>query len=507
MEVKRLAESLQDAEIVVLKSLRRGAVLSTEELTAKTRLSQETINRAALWLQNKQLLSVREHPHFLIRLSKLGEKYATTELPERKFLQTIMTKAMYPDDIAKCAGLNKQEILFSLGYWKTKNAISIEAGKIAITSVGKDYLQKSTLEETFLKKLRQKGEIPYEELPLEDQAAFEALLKRGLVNKIEKKIREFLITQLGVKVADAVKSETRIGQLTPQLIKTGAWKSSAFRRFDVTAPVPKLWPGKKQVYRAFLDAVKEELVALGFEEITGPLVEMSFWNLDALYMPQDHPARGIHDIYYVKEPKYGKLSKINLLHAIRAVHENGGKTGSKGWQYTFNEQESARLMLRSHGTALSARMLANPNVKIPGAYFAIARVYRPDICDAAHLTEFNQCEGIVLGENLNFRNLLGLLAEFMKKLTGSEKFRFVPGYFPFTEPSVEGAFWHAELRKWIEIGGAGILRPEVTLPLGIKVPVLAWGLGIDRLFMIKENISDIRQLFSSDIQWLREAKL
>lgn len=269
-----------------------------------------------------------------------------------------------------------------------------------------------------------------------------------------------------------------------------------------------MWPGKKQQYRAFLDEVKEELVALGFEEMSGPIVESSFWNNDALYMPQDHPARGIHDLYFVREPKYCNLKKFDkFVKAVAKVHQNGGTTGSTGWQYEYNEKEASRLILRSQGTALSARMLANPDVKTPGAYFSIAKVYRPDKLDVTHSIEFNHCEGIVLGENLNLRNLLGLLAEFTKKITGSDKIRFRPHYFPFTEPSIEADIWHPQLKKWTEAFGAGIFRPEVTAPFGIKVPVLAWGIGIDRLFMIKNNITDIRELFSQNIEYLREAKL
>jgi len=506
MEAKKLAEGLQDAEIVVLKALKKSAQ-STEELAKKTQLDQSAINRASLWLQNKGLIKVKEHSHFSVQLEKLGKKYAADKLPERKFLIAIDVKPLATEDIAKLMNLDKQETLFSLGYWKKKGAVTLTEGKVSITESGKDYLTKSTAEELFLKKLAEKEEIPYERLTGEEQFAFDQLKGRRLVSKSEKKIRELETTDLGTKVADSIKGgEARIGQLTSEIIKSGAWQRASFRRYDVTSPVPKLWPGKKQVYKKFLDDVREELVALGFEEMRGPIVELSFWNNDSLFMPQDHPARGIHDLYYVKEPKFGKLAHKDLIKSVRAAHENGGKTGSKGWRYTFGEKEVERLLLRSQTTAVSARTLAN-KPKIPGAYFAIDRNYRPEKLDATHLTEFNQCEGIVLGEKLNFRHLLGLLADFMRKFTGSDKFQFRPGYYPFTEPSVVSYFWHKGLKKWVEIGGAGILRPEVTTPLGIDVPVLAWGLGIDRLFLIKENVTDIRQLFSSDIQWLREAKL
>lgn len=508
MEARKLAESLQEAEALVLKALKPQHGKTVDELAKSLKLAPEAIARASLWLQNKQLVSITEHKHFSVILEELGNSYALKGLPERKFLKAISERPMYPDEIAKEAGLDKQETMFSLGFWKKKSAITLEDGKIRITNIGDEYMNKLTLEEQFIKSLHFVGELKAEDMSAEDNAAFTEFQKRGLAKKVEKKIRELTITPLGSTVANSIDAVERIGQLTPAILKSGKWKNSAFRRFDVVAPVPKLWSGKKQQYRAFLDEVKSELIALGFEEMSGPLVEQSFWNNDALYMPQDHPARGTHDIYFSENPKYGNIKKFDkFVKAVARTHQNGGTTGSTGWQYDYNEKEASRLVLRSQGTALSARMLANPNIKVPGAYFAIARCYRPDKLDATHLTEFNQCEGIILGENIGLTHLIGLITEFTKKITGTDKIRLRPGYFPFTEPSIEADVWHPQLKRWVEVAPAGILRPEVTQPFGIKVPVLAWGIGIDRLFMIRNGISDIRQLFSQDISYLREAKL
>jgi len=238
----------------------------------------------------------------------------------------------------------------------------------------------------------------------------------------------------------------------------------------------------------------------------GPMVELSFFNMDALFMPQDHPARGVHGAYFIKEPQYGTVKKHeNFVKNVKKAHTEG-MAGGKGWGGQFSEKESARLVLRSQGTALSARTMIG-KVKVPGAYFAVTRCFRPDKVDATHLTEFNQLEGIMLNPDVNLRSLLGLLKEFAVKITGTDKVRFRPAYFPFTEPSVQGMIWHEGLKKWIEIMPAGIFRPELTTPLGIKVPVMAWGFGVDRLFMIKENITDMRDLFTHDLKLLRDAKV
>lgn len=151
-------------------------------------------------------------------------------------------------------------------------------------------------------------------------------------------------------------------------------------------------------------------------------------------------------------------------------------------------------------------MLASPDLKIPAKYFAIARCFRFDVIDATHLPDFHQVEGIVVEEGLNLRHLFGLLQMFAKEFADTEEIKLVPGYFPFTEPSVELQAKHPEL-GWIELGGAGIFRPELTKALGVNVPVIAWGLGLDRIGMLKLGIKDIRHMFSHDLDVLRKSKV
>jgi phenylalanyl-tRNA synthetase alpha chain len=191
---------------------------------------------------------------------------------------------------------------------------------------------------------------------------------------------------------------------------------------------------------------------------------------------------------------------------VGATHENGWKTGSAGWGYKYSKREAERLILRGHGTCLSARTLLSKDLKVPSKHFSIARVYRPEVVDKTHLSEFNQVEGIVVDEKLTLRDLLGVLGKFAKEIAGADKIRFKPDYFPFTEPSVELSAYK-EGYGWVEFGGSGIFRPEVTEPLGIKMPVIAWGLGVDRLFMMRAGMDDIRCIFSQDLDWLRRKEV
>lgn len=294
-----------------------------------------------------------------------------------------------------------------------------------------------------------------------------------------------------------------IRNLTPELIKTGLWREVNLKPYNVEATGEKIHPGKRQPYNRFLSQVRNKLVQLGFKEMTGPTIETEFWNFDALYQAQDHPSRDWAQTYTLKEPKRGSLPSKKIVHRVKKTHEDGWKTGSTGWGYKWSRKKASRLMPRAHGTVLSARTLAQlKKANIPGKYFAIARCYRPDVIDATHGVEFNQCEGIIVEESLDFKKMLGILKMMVQEITGLDRVKFRPDYFPFTEPSLEVSVKHPEM-GWVELAGAGIFREELTRPLGVEEPVIAWGFGIDRLAMVKLNIEDIRELFSQNLEWLR----
>ncbi len=296
-----------------------------------------------------------------------------------------------------------------------------------------------------------------------------------------------------------------ITNLTPELIKTGLWKKTKLKAYNIHAVGEKIHPGKRHPYSQFLCQVRRKLVEMGFKEMPGHLIESEFWNFDALYQAQDHPSRDWTQTYSLKIPNSGSLPARKIVSQVKATHESGWKTGSTGWGYKWDPRKAAKLMPRAHTTACSARQLAS-GVEIPGKYFAISRCFRPDVIDATHGVEFNQTEGIVIDPSLTFKNLLGLLEQFAVEIAGAEDIRFYPDYYPFTEPSCQLSAKHPKL-GWMEFAGAGIFRPELTLPLGIKEPVIAWGLGIDRLAMFKLEIRDIRNLFTSSIGMLRKQKI
>lgn len=472
-----------------------------KKIASESKQPDVAVKRALDFLSNKGIVTLELKSKKSVVLGSNGHLYLKQELPERRLLHFLSKNKKVSLKDAKEKSKLEDEFAIALGTLKSKAFISLDNGVIVLTAKDSE-IGKKFPEEIFLSELP----LSLDSLSPEQKYSLEKLkLRKDMIRIEDLHEMSFVITSKGqelMKNLDKVKQLKVVESLTPEMLRSGEWKNKVFRKYDIKSKVPAITGGKRQPYAEFLNEVREKLISLGFEESKGPLVETSFFNCDALFMPQNHPARGIHDLYFVNGK--GKIEDKKILNAVKKMHESGG-AGSEGWKTAFSEKESEKLILRSQGTAVSARILAS-KPKIPGKYFSIARVFRPDVIDASHLAEFNQLEGIVIGKSVNFNQLLGLLRMFAEKIANTDKIKFLPSYFPFTEPSVEGYLYHEKLGKWIEFGGAGVFRPEVTEPLGVKEPVLAWGLGVDRLYMIRENIHDIRQLFSTDLEWLRNAK-
>jgi phenylalanyl-tRNA synthetase alpha chain len=495
---------LREHELKTLVSLAKlGRMASVEEVIGQSRLPHAAVMRAALTLREKGFVQIHEKRRTVVKLNSEGKSYAKNGLPERQVIVALdkLGGRAHLSKVARFAGFGKQLTPIALGWIQRKKWAVLDSKTNILRMQGKP---EEGSDERLVKLLNATGEATIEEVDDELRDAYRLLKGRKLLD-VEKKTRRVLEITKDGNSALKKRAETaaEVTQLTPDLIVTEKWRKTSFQKYNIKAAVAKTWLGKKHPYLRFLDEVKEKLIHLGFKEMTGTNVETSFFNFDALYTPQDHPAREIMDIYFVKSPKYGRIgAEKSVLQNVKQTHENGWKTGSTGWRYTYSFKEAERLILRSHGTCLSARTLLRGDLQIPGRYFSIARCYRPEVLDQTHLTEFNQVEGIVVDENLNLRDLLGILMTFATEIAGADKVRLRPDYYPFTEPSVELSAFKKGY-GWIEFGGSGIFRPEVTLPLGIEVPVIAWGLGTDRLFMMKAKVDDIRALFSKDLQWLR----
>jgi phenylalanyl-tRNA synthetase alpha chain len=508
-----MVELRQQEQQLLLALDKLGGSANVEKLVDSCGFPDAAVMRSALTLQEKNLLAIQAATRNIIKLTAEGKTYAQSSLPERKLIQAVAELGGKADlrAAAEKAGLEMQFIQIAQG-WVIRKKWAVYDSKTNTLTINDALLHQMNVpqgcDETLLNYLCDKEQAAQDDLSAELKDAAEQLKKRKLVTIEPKTTRVLKINEEGKKAAsEATIATPEVTKLTPELIITGKWRETKFQKYNIEAPVAKTWPGKKHPYLSFLDDVRAKLVQLGFQEMVGPQVETSFFNFDALNEPQDHPAREPTDVFYIKEPKYGSLeTHAKAVEQVKQTHENGLITGSTGWGTRYSLDVAQRLILRSQGTCLSARTMESGKYSVPSRHFAIARVYRPEITDRTHLSEFNQVEGIILDEKLTLRDLLGVLGKFAMEIAGAEKVRFKPDYFPFTEPSVELSAYK-EGYGWIEFGGSGIFRPEVTEPLGVKAPVIAWGLGVDRLFMMKSGLSDIRQIFCQDLDWLRKKQV
>ncbi len=435
-------------------------------------------------LEADGLAKVERSEEKSLSLTDEGRDFSGKGLPERRLLNVLSSKPMPMAEAFQKAGLKKDEEKIALLWAKKNGWIAIEQG-------------------AFVKKRDDQSVAEKELKALAAGSAQKApeLLARKLATQKGEKSVSIQITATGKKAL--FESGDVITQLTPEMLKTGSWKGKKFQSYDLDTLVAPVNVGKKHAYQEFLNRIRDQLVGLGFREVNDSLVEMEFWNMDALFMAQDHPARDIHDVFFLKEPSRGAVQDEALVQKVRTAHEEGLE-GSKGWRYAWSAEIAHRLIARSHDTGISARALAASKNEKDRVFF-ITRVFRPDEIDWSHFIEFNQLGGYVAGPDITFSDLLGYLKSFGKAVFNAEDVKFAPSYFPFTEPSVE-LMAKIPGRGWAEVGGAGMFRPEMLRALGVNVPVIAWGLGVDRLAMLSLGITDIRELFSNDIAFLREGK-
>ena len=505
--------NLHPLEVAVLTDLHHQSPTTEPDLAEHTGLDPAQVSMSIGWLQAKQYITVAsETVTKEVSLTQTGTEFSTSgSLLERIFNGATEAKQqgspLTLKILQQTLNLQAGDLSGPIGALKKEGSLEIGPGGTLQPTATSSELTSAL--DILIKDIAQ-GPSSYDDRPDAERKLIDTFAqRRGRSQEPfrvdEHILRSFTLTDIGTSVAASVVTtgvKEGYAQLTPEILKDGSWRQRAPRPYNIALRPPRIAAGKKHPYRSFLDKVKTNLVSMGFEEMRGPIVESEFWNMDTLYMPQFHPARDIHDVYFVKNPAYSEAIPEPYLSQVAQTHRDGWTTGSRGWGYPFNEKRTRRLVLRSQGTAVSSRTLAS-QPKIPGKYFSMARCFRYDQIDATHATDFFQTEGIVLGNTINFQTLLGLLSLFAKEMAQAKEVKFVPAYFPFTEPSVEMHVEHPKL-GWMELGGAGLLRPEVTHPLGIKVPVIAWGLGLDRMAMVALEIHDIRDLFTANLDLIRQ---
>jgi len=493
--------SLNEKKLLLLLE-RLGGEASIEEILKSGGFRQQVeIMNASSWLKSKKLVEINELTKTFYSLDEEGLQFIKKGLPEKRVLLFLLKNqgCATLDEIKRKSGISSSEISIAIGWLRKKGWADISKEKdkvvIKVTERGKKVAKTKDEDEKILEYLYKNPDSEVEESRINNLKSRKNVIKSKLA-----KVYIIRLTETGKKVVKSgIRIEEEISQITSKIIKDGSWRRAKIRAYDIHAFVPSVYGGKQHPLTFLIEKIRKIFLSMGFEEIEGNFVESCFWNMDVLFIPQDHPARDMQDTLYCKKPSKIKVEDRELLKRIADVHENGADTGSIGWRYRFSKDECEKVLLRTHTTVNTIRYLYS-NPEPPCKVFSIGRVFRRENLDSTHLPEFYQIEGIVHERGANFRQLIGLLKEFYRRM-GFERIRFRPAYFPYTEPSMEvEVFWNG---KWMELGGSGIFRPEVTLPAGVKEPVLAWGLGLERLAMLKFGLKDIRNLYIADLEWLK----
>ncbi len=498
--------TLRENEWTVLNAAHKiGGRAEMMEIVKESGLPDSTVMRAILSLAEKGLLKPSQSTETYVGLNDEGSEYAERGLPERKALEALLKlggKAAQKE-VLRRVKIPAEKAEITLGWLNSKGWVVTRREGQEIVLEAREPQPKGP-DEKLIKMLSEKGRIKTDRLRREAKKELRTLIHRNLITTTKISLKRVELTENGLKT---VQTQTRpareVNILTPEMIRSGSWRDIRLRRYRVEIEPRRIHPSKKHLYIEFLEEARRILIGMGFEEAEGPHVETEFWNFDSLFQAQDHPAREVHDSYLLKYPDYrAELGIDEIVERVKRTHENGWTTGSKGWGYSWSLDTARRFVLRTQTTAVSMRYLATHKTP-PVKMFCISQVFRPDVVDAKHLgAGFNQCEGIAGDKGMNFKHLLGILETFTKAF-GLKAIKFKPGYFPFTEPSVEGFCLHPRL-GWMECVGAGMFRPEVLKPFGIDFPVIAWGIGIDRIAMTSLDIDDIRLLYANDLEFLRE---
>ncbi|WP_440059780.1 phenylalanine--tRNA ligase subunit alpha [Thermogladius sp. 4427co] len=478
----------------ILKAVADLAEADAKTLSNLLKTEPEDLMRDIAELASKKLVEVETRTVTVYELTDYGRRYLERGLPEEvalRFYRSCLGKTA--SEFVKClsnkSGLDSEDSNIAFQVLVKNKCIKVENGIVKIDDETRcvEIAEESAYVRISLRKIEQ-GDTQIDLLDL--------LRKRKMVSARKKSL-------IIVKGSSNLKRLLESDVILPKKLLTvvlpehsNRFEEYVIKRFDLSIPPPRLKPSLYHPFMDFIRQLREILIFMGFEEVRGPHVEAELWNFDVLFQAQDHPAREIHDTFYVANKIVGDLPK-DLVERVGAVHE-------KGWRYKWDPSRAFRLVLRTQCTAVSARTIYSRG---GGEYraFTIDRVFRPENLDAKHSMEFYQLDGIIVGKDVNFKHLLYFFKEFAAAL-GIKEVWFKPGYFPFTEPSVEGYIKHPRL-GWVEVFPGGVFRPEVMEMLGAKgYKAIAWGIGVDRLAMWYLGIDDIRLLFSKDIEFLRSVK-
>lgn len=484
-----LSQVLHPIEHKIIKTLKDTPNLTFEELAKNAQLAIDQVRRGLEWLKYKNLVEVRESTVFFASLGQNGKDALEKGLPERRLVNYLGKHPVCTFEQARTA-LAESEFSAAISNARQNGWIEITKGETSNVISLKDNIKNSPEEELLTSLVNR---TPVSEI--KNKNSFESLKKRPdfiILDSVKSAVVN--LTAQGMETAGKLSEAVGERKLTPEMLTSGKWKEVTLAPIDVEAAAPEVFAARSHPLQDVINEVREIFVSLGFTEMLGTLTQSSFWNFDALFTPQDHPAREMQDTFYLKNMSTNKIATASQIAKVSESHK-------KNWRYDWKLSEAKRMVLRTHTTCVTIKHLADLNPD-EARVFSVGRVFRNEKVSYKHLVEFNQVEGVVIGKNVTLRDLMGLQRAFYHKM-GIKKVKFWPTFFPYTEPSLQSMVYNEKLDKWVELFGMGIFRSEVTKPLGITNPVLAWGGGIERIAMLKFGLDDVRELYNNNLGWLR----
>jgi phenylalanyl-tRNA synthetase alpha chain len=485
------AAAFHPIERSILNSLSNNDHVQAESLVASTGLSIDQIRRGIEWLKFKNLISIEESSTQRVFVASEGMAAAKNGLPERRLVNSLNEGKVTIEEVLASGAIKNEEINAAIAGARRNQWIQLIQGKMVPTT---PFTAKQSPEERFIETLKGGG-VEISKLTEEEKRVLEQLKKRPNYIEIkEEKESRISLTDAARRIIPTLNQEKLERRLTTELITSGKWKETNFSALDVEAPAPAIYPGRRHPLIDIIEEIKEIFIGLGFSEIEGPVIQSGFWNFDALFTPQDHPAREMQDTFYISAQMQPIPASKDQISKVSRVHK-------QRWNRQWDAREAQRLVLRTHTTPVTVQHLAKVKSDV-GRFFSVGRVFRNEKVSYKHLVEFHQVEGVATAQEASIRDLMGLQKEFYSKM-GIKRIKFWPTFFPYTEPSLQSMVYNEKLRKWVELFGMGIFRPEVTKPLGIKNPVLAWGGGLERIAMLRFGLDDVRELYGNKLTWLR----
>ena len=483
-------------ERAILDGLRGKKELGLDELASKAGVGRDEALWALESLSAQGYVELEKEDVIEATLTDEGRDYAMSALPESSLLATLRERTLKVDNLK-----DKERIGFQ--WAKQKGFVTIKDGLILLVKKGISAYEKGLPEEQVLKELG-KDPSSYASLSKRHPEEIAELSKRRLIEvKKRNKVTGVRITAKG---ESADEGKEGIGGLTKSMIASGAWKEVGFKSYDVNVQVERSMPARKHPLMQNIDDIRRAYVSNGFREISGPVIDSAFWVFDALFQPQDHPARDAQDTFYLEDIEEQEIKNKAYINRVKKAH-------TQGWRYKWSVDTAMEPVLRTHMTSISVRYLyemlagSGKNMDYPVKLFSIGRVFRNENVDYRHLADFYQTDGVIIGKDLTFANLFDTIIRLYSWL-GTE-IKFKPAYFPFVEPGVELYAYSKGLKEWIEFGGAGMIRKEITGVRRGKLVVLAWGVAVERLMQIRESgdVKSISELYNNGLGWLRNRRM